>query len=180
MNSSVPTREVALDFVQKYVQDAYQLHHAEMVETAMRAIAGIVNGSEELFGITGLIHDWDFDKWPEEHPGRYEQLQTELGVSDEVIEAIKGHGNLSYPRTTKLAQALMACDEFCGLLYAYHKMVPTYAEMKVSSIQKKLYKELNFAAKINREDILTGIKELGIPEEKFITAVRDALATKYD
>lgn len=180
MNSSIPTRQTALEFVQKYVEDAYQLHHAQMVEVAMKAIANKLNENEELFGITGLVHDWDFDKWPEEHPGRYDQLQVELGVSDDVIEAIKGHGDLNYPRVTKLAQALMACDEFCGLLYAYHKMVPTYGEMKVSSIQKKLYKELNFAAKINREDILTGIKELEILEEEFITTVRDALAAKYD
>jgi predicted hydrolase (HD superfamily) len=147
------TREEANRFVHKYVSDAYQLQHAEMVETAMRAVAAKLGENEDLFGITGLIHDWDFDKWPTEHPGRYPQLQAELGVGGEVVDAIKGHADLAYPRTTKLAQALMACDEFSGLLYAYAKMVGKYSEMKVSSIAKKMHKELGFAAKINREDI---------------------------
>jgi predicted hydrolase (HD superfamily) len=178
---SLPSREQVLAFVQKYVHDTYQLHHAEMVETAMRAVAKHLGHDQELFGITGLAHDWDFDQWPETHPGRFDQLQAELpGINQTIVEAIKGHGKLDYPRTTQLAQALMAVDEFSGLLYAYSRMAGEYGGMKISSIQKKLYKELNFAAKINREDILTGIKELGIDEEEFITIVRNAFAAKYD
>jgi predicted hydrolase (HD superfamily) len=180
MENTLPSREAVLAFVQTYVKDPYQLHHAQMVELAMRAVAKHLGENEELFGITGLVHDWDFDQWPDQHPGQYEKLQAELGVPNSVIDAIKGHADIDYPRTTKLAQALMACDEFSGLLYAYSKMTGSYGAMKTSSIQKKLYKELNFAAKINRHDILTGIKELEIPEETFIELIRNAFAAAYD
>ena len=174
-------RQKALDFIHKYVTNEYQLHHAEMVETAMLAAAKQLGEDEEKFGFLGLIHDWDFDQWPTEHPGRYDQLQAELPeVDPEMLDAIKGHADLNFPRTTKLMQALLALDELSGLFYAYHKMVPKYADMKVSSINKKLTKELSFAAKINRQDILTGIQELGIPQDQLIEIVRDAFAAKYD
>src|SRR5690606_17380701 len=117
-----PDREQAVEFLYKYVEDEYQQHHAEMVETAMRAVAHKLGEDEELFGITGLVHDWDFDKWPDEHPGRYDQLQEELGVPDAVVNAIKGHKGVDGPRHTILDKALFACDEFSGLLYAYMKM----------------------------------------------------------
>lgn len=187
------SKQATIDFVHKYVADEYQRHHAEMVSIAMRAVAeklGYANNSTnaeenpDLFEFTGLVHDWDYDKWPTEHPGRYEQLVAEMNLAEPeaslVVEAIKGHTDLEYPRTTKLAQALLACDEFSGLLYAYMKMVGNYKDMKISSIAKKMDKELNFAAKINREDIKRGVAELGIPAEEFYTLVRDAFAAKYD
>jgi predicted hydrolase (HD superfamily) len=176
----MPTREVAKEFLDKYVQDTYQKHHAEMVALAMEAVAKQLSQDPEKFYITGLIHDWDFDKWPGEHPGRYDQLQTELGVDQEVIEAIMGHKGVDASRPTVLAKALFACDEFSGLLYAYMKMVGSYKDMKLSSIAKKVHKEVNFAAKINREDVKTGIAELTIPEEEFYTLLRDTFANKYD
>jgi predicted hydrolase (HD superfamily) len=174
-------RQKALEFLHKYVTNEYQLHHAEMVETAMRAAAKHLSEDEDKFGFLGLIHDWDFDQWPSEHPGRYEQLQSELPeVDQEMVDTIKGHADLGFPRTTKLMQALLALDELSGLFYAYGRMVPKYADMKVSSINKKLTKELSFAAKINRQDILTGIQELGIPQDELIEIIRDAFAAKYD
>jgi predicted hydrolase (HD superfamily) len=177
----MPTREEALEFLTQYVSNEYQLHHAEMVAIAMEAVAKHLGESDtEKFYITGLIHDWDFDQWPEEHPGRYDQLKGELGIDDEVVDAIKGHADLDFPRETILAKALLACDEFSGLLYAYMKMVGNYKDMKTSSIRKKVYKEVNFAAKINREDVKTGISELGIPEEDFFALVRDTFSAKYD
>lgn len=182
----MPTREEALEFLKTYVTDAYQLHHAEMVALAMQAVAQGLGESTEIiekFYITGLVHDWDFDKWPNEHPGRYDQLVNELGVDQEVIEAIKAHADLSYPRITNLAKALLACDELSGLLYAYMKMTGTYGAMKTSSIRKKVYKEVNFAAKINRQDVQTGIQEMqeiGISEDEFLELLRDTFAAKYD
>jgi predicted hydrolase (HD superfamily) len=187
-------KQATIDFVHKYVSDEYQRHHAEMVSVAMRAIAeklGYTNvegvkpeENPDLFELTGLVHDWDYDQWSTEHPGRYEQLIAEMNLAEPeaslVVEAIKGHADLDYPRTSKLAQALCACDEFSGLLYAYAKMVGKYADMKISSIAKKMDKELNFAAKINREDIKRGIAELDIPAEEFYTTICDAFAAKYD
>lgn len=175
------TREQALEFLKKYVSTEYLLHHSEMVATAMEAAAKHLGADNaDKWYITGLIHDWDFDKWPEEHPGRYDQLHAELGVDDEVVGAIKGHGDKEFNRSTKMMQALLALDELSGLFYAYMKMVGKYADMKVSSVQKKLHKELNFAAKIDRSYILKGIEELGIPEEELLTIIRDAFAAKYD
>ena len=174
-------REQTLEFIQKYVADEYQLHHAEMVETAMRVVAKHLNEDEEKFGLTGLVHDWDFDKWPETHPGRYDQLQAELDwVDEEVLNAIKGHGDLDFPRNTNLEKALLACDEFSGLMYAYMKMVGNYGDMKTKSIRKKVHKDIKFAAKIDRTDVITGITELGIPEDDFFNLIRDAFSAKYD
>lgn len=174
------TREQASEFLHKYVSTDYLLHHSEMVAAAMEAVAKHLNGDADKWYITGLIHDWDFDQWPTEHPGRYDQLQNELGVDDEVIGAIKGHGDLGFPRETKMQKALLALDELSGLFYAYMKMVGNYKDMKISSVQKKLNKELNFAAKIDRNYIKTGISELGVPEEELLTIVRDTFASKYD
>lgn len=179
-NYELPTRETAKEFVHKYVEDEYQRHHAEMVATAMEAVAKELGEDEELFYITGLVHDWDYDKWPEEHPSRYEQLKEELGVPEVTIDAIKGHADLSFNRKTLVERALLACDEFSGLLYAYMKMVGNYKDMKLSSINKKVHKDLNFAAKISRQDVLTGINELGIPEERFYELVRNSFVEKYD
>lgn len=174
------TREQAHEFLNKYVSDEYLLHHSEMVATAMKAAGNKLGENADKFYITGLIHDWDFDQWPDEHPGRYDQLQSELGVDEEVIGAIKGHGDKEYDRSTNLMRALLALDELSGLYYAYMKMVGSYGAMKISSIQKKLHKELNFAAKIDRSYVLKGIEELGIPEEELLTLVRDTFAAKYD
>ncbi|MCA9378941.1 lysine--tRNA ligase [Candidatus Dojkabacteria bacterium] len=180
-NSQMPTREQASEFLHKYVTNEYQLHHAEMVAKALEAVATKLGESDvEKFYVAGLIHDWDFDQWPDEHPGRYEQLVGELGVDQEVVEAIKGHADLNHPRLTNLAKALLACDELSGLYYAYMKMVGSFGDMKISSIQKKIHKEVNFAAKINREDVKTGITELGIPEEELLTLLRDTFAASYD
>jgi lysyl-tRNA synthetase class 2 len=175
-----PTREAAEAYLHKYVENEYLLHHSEMVASAMEAVARHLGENADKWYVTGLIHDWDFDKWPSEHPGRYEELRSELGVDQEIIEAIKGHGDIEHPRQTKMMKALLALDELSGLFYAYMKMVGSYGAMKISSMQKKLHKELSFAAKIDRNYVLKGIAELGIPEEELLTIVRDTFAAKYD
>jgi len=173
-------QDQAKAFLNKYVTDEYLLLHSEMVALAMEAVAKHLGEDPDLFYTTGLIHDWDFDKWPSEHPGRYDQLKSELGVDEIVIEAIKGHGDLNYPRTTTLSKALLACDELSGLLYAYKKMVGSYRDMKVPSIKKKIYKEPKFAAKVDREHVITGINELGIDEDTFLTMLRDTFSIFLD
>ncbi len=171
----------AKEFLKKYVTNEYQLHHAEMVSAALKAVAEKLEENADKWEILGLVHDWDYDKWPDEHPGRYDQLQGELpGIDIEMIDAIKGHANLEFPRETKLARALLAVDELSGLLYAYMKMVGNYGDMKIKSMRKKLHKDKAFAAKISREDITTGIKELGIPEDELLELVRDTFSKLYD
>jgi len=179
------SRTQATEFVHTYVEDEYQRHHAEMVATAMEAVARRLELDDaDTYYITGLVHDWDFHRWPDEHPGRYHQLQEELGIGDEVVTAIKGHVGTGAPRPTLMSKALFACDEFSGLLYAYMKMVGSYRAMKPKSIRKKVHKDRSFAAKIDRDDVITGITELGeetgLDEEAFFILVRDAFAQKYD
>lgn len=179
----MPTLEQAREYMLKHVSNEYQRHHAEMVSLAMQAVAKHLSLDEaeiERWGVTGMIHDWDYDQWPETHPGQYEKLQSELGVDDETIDAIKGHGDIDFVRTTKMTQALLALDELSGLYYAYMKMVGNYKDMKVSSLNKKLTKELNFAAKIDRSYILKGIAELGIPQDELLEVLRDAFSAEYD
>lgn len=178
-------RDQATKFLHTYVNDDYQRHHAEMVATAMEAVADHLDlADKETYYITGLVHDWDYDQWPDEHPHRYDQLQKELGVSDDVIAAIIGHIGIDSPRPTLMAKTLFACDEFSGLLYAYMKMVGNYANMKPKSIRKKVHKDKSFAAKIDRTHVITAISELGdetgIDEERFYILLRDAFAKKYD
>ena len=178
-------RQQATEYLHKYVNDEYQRHHGEMVGTAMEAVASQLNiDDKDTYYITGLVHDWDYDQWPQEHPHRYDELQAELGVSDEVVTAIKGHINTESPRPTLLAKTLFACDEFSGLLYAYMKMVGSYGAMKPSSIRKKVRKDKSFAAKIDRTHVITAFTELGeetgIDEESFYILLRDAFANKYD
>ncbi len=178
-------RQQATEFLHKYVSNEYQRHHGEMVGTALEAVASHLNVDDiDTYYITGLVHDWDYDQWPNEHPHRYDQLQDELGVGDEVITAIKGHTSVDTPRPTLLAKTLFACDEFSGLLYAYMKMVGNYGNMKPKSIRKKVHKDKSFAAKIDRHHVITGINELGeetgIEEEGFYILLRDAFADKYD
>ena len=179
------TRDQATEFLHQYVEDSYQRHHGKMVATAMEAVACHLELDDtDTYYITGLIHDWDYHRWPDEHPGRYDQLQDELGVGDDVVTAIKGHVGTSAPRPTLMSKALFACDEFSGLLYAYMKMVGSYGPMKPKSIRKKVYKDRSFAAKIDRDDVITGITELseesGLSEEVFFIIIRDAFAAKYD
>lgn len=178
-------REQATDFLHTYVKDEYQRHHGEMVGTAMESVARHLELEDgETYYVTGLIHDWDYDQWPHEHPHRYDQLKSELGVGDEVITAIIGHIGIESPRPSLLAKTLFACDEFSGLLYAYMKMVGSYGDMKPKSIRKKVHKDKSFAAKIDRTHVITAINELseatGIDEESFYILLRDAFAQKYD
>ena len=178
-------RKQATEFLHTYVSDTYQRHHGEMVGTAMEAVAKKLDIDDtDIFYITGLVHDWDYDQWPEEHPHRYDQLKSELGVSDDIVTAIIGHIGIESPRPTLLAKTLFACDEFSGLLYAYMKMVGNYGNMKPKSIRKKVHKDKSFAAKIDRTHVMTAINELtdetGIDEDSFYILLRDAFASKYD
>ncbi len=178
-------RKQATEFLHTYVINEYQRHHGEMVATALEAVARHLELDDiESYYVTGLVHDWDYDQWPDQHPHRYDQLQDELGVSDEVITAIIGHIGIESPRPSLLAKTLFACDEFSGLLYAYMKMVGNYGDMKPKSIRKKVRKDKSFAAKIDRTHVITAISELceatGIDEESFYILLRDAFAEKYD
>ena len=153
--------------------------HALAVEAAMRAYARRLGGDEALWGATGLIHDFDYEKHPTpaEHPFVGCRILQERGYPPEMIEAILGHATYSgTPRVTPMAKALFAVDELCGLVTATALVQPnkTLAEVTVESVLKKM-KSKGFARGVNREDIETGATELGVPLADHVGVVLAAL-----
>ncbi len=163
---SLPTKEEARSLLQEHVKDEYQKYHADMVATAMEGYAKMWNEDENLWYITGLLHDIDFEKHPESHPRQSLEWFKEWGYPEELSHAVEAHAygynDFTTLPQTKLASALMASDEISGIFYAYRKLNPIpYGEMKVSSIKKRLA-EKSFAAKIERETIYRGCESLGV------------------
>lgn len=162
----LPTREKAQELLEEHVKDVYQLHHAKMVATAMAGYGEKYGEDPDLWYITGLLHDIDFEKHPDVHPAESLKWFKEWGYPDELIHAVEAHafgfnGFTTLPQT-KLAAALIACDEMSGIFYAYHKINPQpYGQMKASSVKKR-FNEPKFAAKIKREDIQRGCDALGV------------------
>jgi len=164
---NLPSREAARQLLEKHVRDPYQRLHALMVATAMEGYARKLNEDADLWWTTGLLHDIDFEEHPESHPCESLQWFKNWNYPDDLIHAVEAHaygyhGYATLPRT-KLAAALLACDEISGIFYAYRKMNPLhYGEMKASSIKKKL-KDHAFAAKIDRATVQLGCDQLGVP-----------------
>ncbi len=162
----LPTKDEAQALLQRHVQNDYQRYHALMVATAMEGYAALFNEDAGLWFLTGLLHDLDFDQFPDTHPAESLRWFAEWGYPPELIHAVEAHaygyhGYTTLPQT-KLAAALVACDEISGIFYAYRKMNPVrYGEMKASSIRKKL-KDPTFAAKIDRSTIALGCERLGV------------------
>ena len=169
---SLPTKEEAQKLLETHVKDEYQRYHAKMVATAMEGYAAEFGGDPLLWYLTGFLHDIDFEEHPHQHPAESLKWFKEWGYPEELIHAVEAHaygynGFTKLPET-KLAAALMACDEISGIFYAYRKMNPIpYGQMKVSSINKRL-KEKAFAAKIDRSVIARGCEALGVPLDKHI------------
>jgi putative nucleotidyltransferase with HDIG domain len=163
---SLPTRTEASALLETYVSDDYQRLHALMVATAMEGYAGTFGADADLWFVTGLLHDLDFDKFPDSHPAESLKWFREWGYPEDMIHAVEAHaygyhGFTTLPKT-KLAAALLACDEISGIFYAYRKLNPVrYGEMKASSIKKKI-KDTAFAAKVDRKTIDMGCQHLGV------------------
>lgn len=162
----LPSRSEATQLLEQYVTDEYQRHHALMVATAMEGYAGQFQEDPTLWHVTGLLHDIDFERHPDTHPRESLRWFQEWDYPPELIHAVEAHaygyhGFTTVPQT-KLAAALLACDEICGIFYAYRKLNPVpYAQMKSSSIKKKV-KEVAFAAKVDRRTIYVGCEHLGV------------------
>jgi putative nucleotidyltransferase with HDIG domain len=161
------TREEALAIVQQYVKNQHLVNHMLAVEAAMRYYARKLDQPEELWGITGLLHDFDWEIHPTaaDHPLAGAPILRELGVSDEIVQAILCHGDhLNYPRETLLQKGLYACDEITGLITAVALVRPSKSlyDLEASSVKKK-WKDKAFAAGANRDEIERGADEFGIP-----------------
>jgi predicted hydrolase (HD superfamily) len=163
---NIPTREEVKKLLEEHVKDEYQRHHALMVATAMEGYAKESNEDVDLWYLTGFLHDLDFEKHPNEHPGEEIKWFREWGYPEELTHAVEAHAfgynDFKTEPQTRLASALLACDEICGIFYAYKKLNPIpYSEMKASSIKKRI-KEKDFARKIDRETIYMGCEKLGV------------------
>ncbi len=170
---SLPTRAEANALLEEHVRDEYQRHHALMVATAMEGYAGTLGGDPHLWHVTGLLHDLDFEEFPDLHPAESIKWFRQWSYPEELIHAVEAHaygyhGYTTLPGT-QLAAGLLACDEISGIFYAYRKLNPVrYGEMKASSIKKKL-REPSFAAKVDRSAILLGCEHLGVPIDDHVT-----------
>ena len=177
------TREEALNLMHEWVQSESLRKHMYCVEAAMRAYAQKYGEDPELWGLAGLLHDMDYEKFPTYdaaaqtgHPYEGLKVLKVQGYPEEVIEAILGHALYSgVPRTSQMAKCLFACDELCGFIVACAYMRPDkFQSLESKSVKKKL-KDKSFAAKVSREDIELGISELGMEKDEHIQFIINAL-----
>ena len=177
-------RDAALALVHEHTQSDALRKHMYAVEIAMRAMAERYGGDPEAWGVVGLVHDFDYERFPNpdhapdrDHPSEGVRILAERGLSPEGQQAILGHAAYTgTPRTTPLAQSLFAVDELCGFLVACALVRPSrsLADLEVSSVKKKL-KDKAFARGVSREDVVTGAAELGVPLDELIGFVIAAL-----
>jgi putative nucleotidyltransferase with HDIG domain len=165
-------REQAWCLLTEFTRSESLRKHALAVEACMRAYARKFTGHEDLWGVVGLIHDFDYEKWPsqEEHPYKGNEILKERGYSDEIRRAIMSHAEYSgVPRQTPMEKALFACDELAGFITACALVKPgkSLAEVEARSVRKKM-KDKAFARSVNRDDIVTGAGELGVELEEHI------------
>lgn len=163
---SIPTREEAQQLLEEHVKDEYQRHHAKMVGTAVEGYAEQFGGDKDVWYLTGLLHDIDFEEHPDKHPAESLKWFKEWGYPPKLIQAVEAHAygynGFSTMPQSKLDGALMACDEMCGIFYAYHKLNPIpYGQMSAKSVRKR-FDEPRFAAKIERATITRGCEALGV------------------
>ncbi|MCS7253132.1 MAG: HDIG domain-containing protein [Armatimonadota bacterium] len=173
------TRQQAWQWVCEWVSNENLRKHLLAVEAAMRHYARIYGQDEDVWGLAGLLHDIDYERHPEppEHPQVGAQFLRENGVPQEIVEAILGHANWTgVPRNSLMAKALYACDELTGLLVATALVMPSkkLSEVKVDSVVRKM-KDKSFARKVDRQAIVDGANELGMPLEEHIANVLAAM-----
>lgn len=172
------TREEALQILKEYTKSESLLKHAYAVEAAMRAYADKCNDDIELWGSVGLLHDFDYEMFPDNHPYKGSEILKEKGVSDEIRTAIMGHAEFTgVPRETMMAKVLFAVDELSGFITAVTLVRPSRAlsEVQVKSVKKKM-KDKSFAAKVNREEIIKGADELGVDFDEHVMFVIQAMS----
>jgi putative nucleotidyltransferase with HDIG domain len=177
-------RAEALALMQQHTASPSLRQHMLAVEAAMRAYAQKYGGDPDTWAIVGLLHDFDYERYPndahaatEEHPSWGVRLLREKGMPEEMCRAILGHATYTgVPRDTPMARTLFAVDELCGFLVACALVRPSrsFADLEVSSVKKKL-KDKAFARGVNRDEVRQGSEELGVPLDEHIAFVIQAL-----
>jgi putative nucleotidyltransferase with HDIG domain len=175
------TRQDAYELMCQYTVSESLRRHMLAVEASMRAYARKFGEDEEKWGIVGLLHDFDYERWPNppDHPLRGAEILAQNGYPDEVIYAIKSHADYlaDCPRVSKLDKTLYACDELAGFITAVARLRPEgIAGMEARSVFKKL-KQKSFAAAVSREDIDRGARDLGVDLTEHIQFMIEAMST---
>ena len=177
-------RDEALALMHEYTPSDALRKHMYAVEAAMRAYARKFGANEDEWGVVGLLHDFDYEKYPndahsptDEHPSEGVRILERQGYPEHLRRAILGHASYTgVPRDTQLAKTLYAVDELCGFLVACALVRPSKSlmDLEVSSVKKKL-KDKAFARGVNRDEVRQGAEELGVPLEDHIQFVIQAL-----
>jgi len=186
-DSSLPSRADTLALVHEYTASESLRKHMLAVEGAMRAYAQKFGEDEERWGIAGLIHDFDYERFPneahsptEEHPSEGVRVLRSRGYPDDILQAILGHAQYTNtPRESKMAKTLFAVDELTGLITATALVRPNKSvhEVDARSVRKKM-KDKAFARGVNREDVVNGANELGVDLDEHITFVIAAMQAR--
>ena len=172
-------RAAAWSLLTRFTESESLRKHALAVEACMRAYAQKLGGDEELWGLVGLLHDFDYEKYPsaEEHPYKGNEILKQEGYSEEIRRAIMAHAEYTgVTRDTAMEKALFACDELAGFITACALVKPgkSLAEVEAGSVRKKM-KDKAFARSVNRNDIVTGATEMGVDLEEHIRFCIEAM-----
>jgi putative nucleotidyltransferase with HDIG domain len=182
--SALPSREDALALMHEYTASESLRAHMLSVEAAMRAYAVRFGEDPERWGLTGLLHDFDYERFPndahsptEEHPAQGVRILRERGYPEDMLQAILGHATYcGVSRETTMAKALFAVDELTGLITASALVRPSKSVLDLDgrSVRKKM-KDKGFARGVSREDVLQGVSELGVELDEHIQFVIEAM-----
>ena len=185
--NEIPSRADTLALMHEYTASESLRKHMLAVEGAMRAYAQKFGEDEERWGITGLIHDFDYERFPnnahsatEEHPSEGVRLLRSKGFPEEILQAILGHAQYTNtPRESKMAKTLFAVDELTGLITATALVRPTKSvhEVDARSVRKKM-KDKAFARGVSREDVVNGANELGVELDEHISFVISSMQAR--
>lgn len=175
----MPDRAAAWNLLTEFTQSESLRKHALAVEACMRAYARKFGADEELWAVVGLIHDFDYEKWPslDDHRYRGNEILKERGYSDEIRRAIMSHAEYSgVTRDSTMEKALFACDELAGFITAVTLVKPgkSLAEVDAKSVRKKM-KDKAFARSVSRDDIVNGARDLGVDLDEHIAFCIEAL-----
>ncbi len=178
------TRDQALSLVHEWTASEPLRKHMYAVEIAMRAMAERSGEDQDGWGLVGLVHDFDYERYPNSehspvqgHPSEGVRVLAQLGLPEASQRAILGHANYTgIPRDSAMAKALFAVDELCGFLVACALVRPSRSlqDLEVASVRKKL-KDKAFARGVSREDVIQGAAEIGVPLDEHIAFVLGAL-----
>lgn len=188
-SETMPTREDAWKLLCEYTQSESLRKHMLAVEACVRAYARKNGTDEELWGVAALLHDFDYERWPneahapdKEHPAEGAKILRQQGYSEEIVRAILSHADYcNVPRQSALERTLFACDELAGFLTAcaYVRPSKSVLDLEVDSVKRRM-KDKAFAKGVSRDDVRKGAEELGIPLEEHITFCIAALREHAD